>query len=205
VRRRSLTYVIAKSPGAEVGGRFYPRNSLVQVDELATHKPGNFAPGLACTVPELAEQTKAICKQWHVPSRGADDDACFAKSGHATGSIADESRMAGVRFHPAPKADRMMSWNQTRRMLSFAGEPDRAGLDIARRCEYFRATVPTAPRAPKKIDDMDSKAPDHAADAVRYGCLQLDRRAEAPLFDCDGARGALRLNHCIAHRPKAAR
>lgn len=168
----SATYVCARSPGDEIGGFWFPRDSLVLVDELVTHKNGNFNAGLGWTVPVLAESIRAMCKKWDIAARGVADDAIFARAGSANGSIADEFRIAGVHFDRARKADRLTGWNRMRRMLSHAGDPDRPGLYIARSCHYFWATVPTLPRDPKKIEDVDSTGPDHGADAVRYGCLQ---------------------------------
>lgn len=175
----SVTYLFAVSPGAEVGGVYYPRNSAVLVDELATCKGGNLNQGLGWTVPKLASAIKGMCDRWKVPARGVADDACFARSGHSTGSIADEFREFGVRFEPARKADRVAGWNRMRKLLQQAGMPDRPGLYIAARCEYFWATVPSLPRDPKRIEDVDSSGADHGADAARYGCLRLTRRAVA--------------------------
>ena len=59
-----------------------------------------------------------------------------------------------------------------RRVLQDAGKPDVPGLYIPRHCEYFWQTVPYLGRDPKRVEDVDSRGPDHAADAVRYGCLR---------------------------------
>lgn len=61
-----------------------------------------------------------------------------------------------------------------RRMLSDAGKPDVPGLYVSRACEYFWSTVPYLARDQKRVEDVDSSGPDHAADAVRYGCLRRD-------------------------------
>jgi hypothetical protein len=68
----------------------------------------------------------------------------------------------------------MISALQTmRRLLQDAGKsPDVPGLYIARHCGYLWATVPYLGRDPKRIEDVDSRGPDHAADAARYGCLR---------------------------------
>ena len=50
-----------------------------------------------------------------------------------------------------------------------AGKPDLPGLYISRRCTYAWETLPALPRDPRDIEDVDSSAPDHAADALRYG------------------------------------
>jgi hypothetical protein len=169
----SVTYVVAKSPGAEgPDGRFYPRGSLVLLDELATCKRDQPTVGLGWTVPILAEEITVMCKRWGINPLGVADDAIFAKTGHGAGSIADEFTLAGVRFYPAKKADRITGWNVMRRLLADAGKPDLPGLYIARTCAYFWDTVPYLPRDQKRVEDVDSSGPDHGADAVRYGCLR---------------------------------
>ena len=175
----SVTYVVAWSPGGEgPDGRFYPRDSLILVDELATNDPGNLNQGLGWTVPILAEAIRDFAKPWKMKrAEGVADDAIFAKHGSREGSIADEFRREGVYFRPAKKADRKTGWEIMRRLLQDAGKPDVPGLYIARNCEYFWSTVPFLGRDPKKTDDVDSRGPDHGADACRYGCL---RRRQGP-------------------------
>lgn len=170
----SATYIIAKSPGTTgPNGRFYPRDSLLLLDELVTAKPDRPNEGLGWTVPILAEEIVSLCKRWKVRPEGVADDAIFAKSGHATGSIADEFTRCGVYFRPARKADRITGWTMMRRLLQDAGKPDVPGLYISRGCTYFWSTVPFLGRDIKRVEDVDSHGPDHAADAVRYGCLRL--------------------------------
>lgn len=177
----SVTYVMAVSPGMDVDGIWYPRDSLVAVDELATVKNGNPNLGLGWTVPVLSDQIKQLCARWSVAPQGVADDAIFARTGSGNGSIADEFKLAGVRFVPAKKADRLTGWNRMRRLLSHAGMPDRPGLYVSRRCGYFWETVPMLPRDAKRIEDVDSSGPDHGADAMRYGCLRNGHIAMANL------------------------
>lgn len=174
----SVTYVIAESPGDMVGDRFFPRGSLVLVDELATNKRDNLNAGLGWTVPTMAEEIIAMCRRWKVKPRGSADDAIFAKTGHATGSIADEFSRAGVYFRPAKKADRVSGWQTMRRLLADAGKPDLPGLYVSRACSYFWQTVPYLARDQKRIEDVDSSGPDHGADACRYGCLRVNERLQ---------------------------
>lgn len=174
----SVTYIMAKSPGGlGPDDRFYPRDSLVLVDELATAKRERPSEGLGWTVPIIAEEIRAMCKRWEVYPQGVADDAIFAQTGHYTGSIADEFMRCGVVFRPAKKADRLAGWNIMRRFLADAGKPDVPGLYVSRNCEYFWSTVPYLARDEKRVEDVDTKGPDHAADAARYGCLQRDYRA----------------------------
>jgi hypothetical protein len=170
----SVTYVVAKSPGI-VGPdeRYYPRDSLVLIDELATNEPGSLSKGMGYTVPMLAEEIKDMCLKWGVKAIGVADDACFSKQGSGAGSLSDEFRKNGVTFTPAKKGDRKTGWEIMRRMLQDAGKPDKPGLYISRACEYFWATVPYLGRDPRKADDVDTRGPDHAADACRYGLTRV--------------------------------
>lgn len=172
----SATYLVAESPGDEgPDGRYYPRGSLILVDELATHETGNLTKGLGWTVPQLAEEIRAFCTRWGVRPSGCADDAIFARTGSGAGSIAEEFRKHGVHFSPARKADRWTGWELMRRMLQAAGSPDQPGLYISRSCSYFWQTVPYLPRDDRRIDDVDTKGPDHAADTVRYACVYRSR------------------------------
>lgn len=175
-----------RSPGA-IGpdGKFYPRDSLLFIDELATSKPDRPNEGLGYTVPILAEMIVEMSKRWKLPrAEGVADDAIFAKSGHATGSIADEFARCSVFFRPAKKADRITGWTMMRRLLADAGKPDVPGLYVSRACTYFWETVPYLGRDIKRVEDVNSQGPDHAADAVRYGCLKL--RSEMQLVKLVG-------------------
>jgi len=173
----SVTYVICKSPGGDAFGKFYPRDSLILVDELSTAKPDRPNDGLGWTVPILAEEIVAMCKRWNVKPAGVADDAIFARTGSGAGSISDEFTRSGVRFFPAKKADRISGWQLMRRMLADAGKPDVPGLYVSRACTFFWETVPYLARDVKRVEDVDSSGPDHAADAARYGCLREDRAA----------------------------
>lgn len=169
----SVTYVVFQSPGAEgPDGKYYPRDSLILVDELATAQRDRPNVGLGFTVPVLAEMIVELAKRWNIPPQGVADDAIFAKTGHSVGSIAEEFRRYGVFFSPARKADRITGWNLMRRLLQDAGKPDVPGLYISRSCEYFWQTVPYLGRCVKRVEDVDSSGPDHAADSCRYSCLR---------------------------------
>lgn len=173
----SVTYVMAQSPGDYHEGRFYPRGSVVLVDELAAVRRDNLNQGLGWTAATTAEAIKELCERWCIKPKGVADDACFAKSGYSSGSIAEEFARHGVYFIPAKKADRITGWNYMRRMLQDAGKPDVPGLYVSRGCSYFWATVPYLARDQKRVEDLDSTGPDHGADACRYGLLRLNRTA----------------------------
>lgn len=125
-------------------------------------------------MPILSEEILSMCKRWGAPAQGVADDAIFARTGSGAGSIADEFRRAGVHFQPAKKQDRVSGWQVMRRLLDDAGKPDVPGLYITRSAEHFWSTVPHLARDQRRIEDLDSASPDHAADAARYACLRHD-------------------------------
>jgi hypothetical protein len=167
----SVCYLMAESPGATFCGKFYPRGSILVLDEYAVFDRSNLNKGLGWTAATTAEALREFCAQWKAPPSGVADDSVFAKTGHAN-SIAQEYAAKGVRFSPARKADRITGWQQMRRLLADAGKPDVPGLYISRACEYFWSTVPYLARDQKRVEDVDSSGPDHGADSVRYGILR---------------------------------
>lgn len=166
----SVTYIVARSPGDEHEGRFYPRGSLILIDELVTCEPNDLNKGTGWTVPQIAEAIRAMCAGWAIPPQGVADDAIFARTGISSGTIADEFRRAGVAFDPARKGGRAHGWEIMRRLLLDAGKPDLPGLYVSRRCQYWWATVPNLARDPRRQDDVDTRQADHGADACRYAC-----------------------------------
>jgi hypothetical protein len=119
-------------------------------------------------------ELKERCREWKMRPRGFADDAMWARSGSGfTASIADEFMNEGVVLRPARKADRVSGWEILRRMMSDARSGERPGFYASRACEYFWQTVPYLGRDPRKANDCDSRGPDHAADAVRYGVLAI--------------------------------
>ena len=178
----SCTLLFAKSPGATHEGKFYPRDSLVVVDELAAVRRDSLNTGLGWSAATTAEAIREFVKPWGVKPVGVADDACWSNGGHSTGSIADEFARGGVRFQPAKKAARIAGWQMMRRLLADAGQLDKPGLYVSRACAYFWATVPYLARDQKRVEDVDSSGNDHAADAARYGILRMRRSASVEPF-----------------------
>ena len=166
----AVTLVIAKSEGAfGPDDRFYPRGSIVVVDEFASNAPGSYAKGMGYTVPILAAHIKSLATQWKISPTGPADDAIFSKTGSAAGTIASEFSREGVHWRRAHKGGRVHGWERMRTLLADAGKPDRPGLYMARNCAYLWATLPVLGRDPKQSNDVDTRQPDHGADALRYG------------------------------------
>jgi hypothetical protein len=164
----SVCYLMLQSPGAELDGRYYPKDSIIIVDELATNDPNDLNKGLEYTIPHQADLIKELCDRWDIKPRGVADDACFSKL-RASNSIADEFRREGIYFKKARKGSRKTGWEKMRTLLDDAGKPDRPGLYISRTCKYFWATVPYLGRDKRDPEDLDTTEADHGADACRYG------------------------------------
>jgi hypothetical protein len=169
----SVTYLCAESPGAQWVGYFYPRGSIILIAEEATVHPDDDNAGLGLTVPDQADRIISLCRQWGAPPEGVADDAIFNNTGSQSGTIADEFRRAGVRFSKARKGMRISGWQKMRRLLADAGKPDVPGLYVSRSCRYWWQTVPSLPRDARNPEDVDSSAPDHAADACRYALTRV--------------------------------
>ena len=176
----SATYIMTRSPGEEINGQYFPKDSIIIVDELVTSDPIALNEGLGYTVPHLAEYIIEMCDKWDIKAKGVADDAIFSQHGSKAGSIADEFKRAGVYFRKAHKADRKSGWEKMRRLLQDAGKPDKPGLYISRHCEYFWSTVPYLGRDPRNAEDLDTRGADHAADSVRYGIAYEPRKPLIP-------------------------
>lgn len=165
----SATLVIAKSGGAfGPDGRFYPKGSLVVLDEFTSNAPGSYSQGMGYVVPVLAAHIKTLAARWKISPTGPADDAIFSKTGSASGTIASEFSREGVHWRRANKGSRVHGWERMRTLLADAGKPDRPGLYIARNCSYLWGTLPVLGRDPKQANDVDTRQPDHGADALRY-------------------------------------
>jgi hypothetical protein len=170
-----VVYLCAMSPGANgPDGRFYSRGSVLLIDEYTTALRDDPARGNGFTVPQIADRIKDMCRDWRVPPRGVADDAIWNTTGSGQNighshNLGDEFADCGVYLRPARKGSRLSGWSLMRTMLSDAGAIDKPGLYISERCKYFWETVPTLPRSLRNVEDLDTGACDHAADACRYG------------------------------------
>jgi len=173
----AVCHVFLKSPGANgPDGRWYPRGSLIVVDELGFIEPGTLDKGAGLTVPVMAAEIQSMCDKWEMQAVGAADDAIFSDIGSAAGSIATEFARQGIRFRRAGKGSRIGGWEVVRQLMSNAGALDLPGLYISRACTYFWRSVPYLGRNPRRPDDLDTTAADHAADSVRYGVIDAGWR-----------------------------
>lgn len=166
-------YVMAYSPGGmgpdEV---YYPRGSVVVLDEWTHHVQGNLAKGLNLDVDQIAPHLVRLAERWEIPAKGVADDQIKAKDGRTT--IQDLFRRHGVHFEGAQKGawkNRAPSCTRMRQMLRHAGHVEEPGLYIDwERCPYLAETLGVLQHDPKKDGAYEDTSPiDHGADAVRYG------------------------------------
>lgn len=100
------------------------------------------------------------------------DPAAFAEDGGP--SIAERMSRCGVLSRPADnrrvaKLGAIGGWDQVRQRL--LGEDGRPMLYMFSTCTNLIRTVPIMQHDVGKPEDMDSDGEDHAADALRYGCM----------------------------------
>ena len=100
------------------------------------------------------------------------DPSTFATNGGP--SIAEELARGGAWFVRADNRrtageGALAGWDQVRKRLK--GEDGVPMLYIMDCCVHLIRTLPVLPMDPNKLDDIDTDAEDHAADALRYGCM----------------------------------
>jgi hypothetical protein len=100
------------------------------------------------------------------------DPSCWSRTGHTGPSIAEEMISLGVRWAPADN-DRIAGWQQVRKRLIARGGKDFTvpGVRIFENCHNLKRTLPSLQPDDSKPEDMATTGEDHAADALRYGCM----------------------------------
>lgn len=88
---------------------------------------------------------------------------------------------------------RVAGWETLRRYFKSAITPkngmrEYAGLFVFSQCRYFIKNIPVLPRDPVDYDDVDTDAPDHDADALRYAVMYLSGMGSANTNNILGIR-----------------
>ena len=97
------------------------------------------------------------------------DGSCWSL--HGTGpSIAETMIRNGVRWIPADK-NRIPGKIELHRRLALNERTDEPRLKIFATCTNLVRTLPTIPLSRTNSEDVDTKAEDHAYDALRYMCM----------------------------------
>ena len=97
------------------------------------------------------------------------DGSCWSK--HGTGpSIAESMIRNGVRWIPADK-NRLPGKIELHRRLAINERTGEPKLKVFATCTNLVRTLPTLPLSKTNSEDVDTRAEDHAYDALRYMCM----------------------------------
>ncbi len=96
------------------------------------------------------------------------DESCFSRTGHGL-SIAESMNRLNLRFM-ASNRDRLAGKIEMHKRLG-DNDMDEPRLRIFNNCKNLIRTLPTLPLSKTNPEDVDTKADDHAYDALRYMCM----------------------------------
>lgn len=144
---------------------------------------------------QRAQIQARIVKRWsegeRIDMHAADPSMWAKREGLAGDTLADEYLRAGVKLEKANN-DRLTGWNAVHEALSWKELPGEqaAGriikaprLRVFSTCKNLIRTLPALPYDSIRVEDVDTDAEDHAADALRYGVMverQRDTRMKPP-------------------------
>ncbi len=167
----------AESNGTPIeDGRVWPRGTLFHIAEWYGCT-GNPNEGVKMLASEIARGILEIeSKMDHRVNAGGADPSIFTTQNGV--SIADDMARIGVRWERADNT-RKSGWEKMRRMMkaSLKGQMEEAGLFVFSTCRHFIRTVPSMPRDNRDLDDLDTTAEDHIADACRYRIMRIANRS----------------------------
>lgn len=146
----------------------YPRGSLVLLDEVSSSHPDDRASGMNWSIGRFADAVSDMVERTGVNRLGVMDDQ--------KGLQPDDTLIKGLAMYnfgfTRPMKNRRTGWAAVRELLTNShtknGKP---GQWVSERCAGWWETVPLLPRDTTNIEDVDSKAIDHWADANRYGAV----------------------------------
>jgi hypothetical protein len=166
----SAVYLCLRATGDHhLPNLFLAKNSLILLDEISTAHPNDPTVGLGWPPGKLAEAIVERCEHWGVNKHGVSDDA--------TGLMGESLLQVFENYNlymRRPKKGRQQGWALMREMLHNAKERNgRPGLYVTQRCKMWWATVPFLPRDELRMEDVDTNACDHFADASRYAVMEL--------------------------------
>lgn len=164
------------------GGRVFPKGSWIIIDEVHSARADDPSLGKGWPPQMVAEEVLAACERWGVRPRGVGDDA----RGLQNDTLLDQLSRHGLTL-VKPQKDRISGWVKVKSLMSAArdGDPDTPGLWISERCRFALETLPLLPRDDVRLEDVDTSANDHFADALRYlvnSPLQIARFGRTNLY-----------------------
>lgn len=145
-------------------------SNLVVLDEL--YEPGQTGTIFGKKILEVEEKHDWLDSKGYSKLHGYMDHQGRQNYG-AEGPTPTEAMIEmGISWFDADK-ERKLGWTEIRRrLMERSGPAGRTpGLRIFRNCRNLIRTLPNLIAKAEDIDDIDSKQEDHAADALRYGCM----------------------------------
>lgn len=135
------------------------------------------------TYKQLALRVKAMTPASEQISVTVVDPAIVNKPSETTGtSGSDEMKAVGLRVKGADNS-RLKGWQVVRQFLQPYEDPNSkqvtASLKITSNCSNLIRTLPELVHDKTDVEDLDSKGEDHAADALRYGLVELGARTKS--------------------------
>lgn len=160
-------YWLAVSDGTIKG---IPRGVLIAYREYYGMEVGKPNTGLKMTAKAVAKEIKRLDKEETTGSGGwgVADPAIFSVNGGI--SIAEDMRKEGVIWRRADNK-RQAGWQQLRMRLQGDEETKQPLIFFFDTCIHAIRTLPALQHDDHDIEDIDSDMEDHAADAIRYGCM----------------------------------
>jgi len=104
---------------------------------------------------------------------GVLDSSTWAKRGDVGPSIAETMIQAGCRWRPSDRSpkSRINGKLEVHKRLAINPDTKEPGLRIFSTCRNLVRTLGLLPVDKSNPEDVDTKAEDHAYDALRYGCM----------------------------------
>ncbi len=146
-------------------GQIIPASSMVCYREWYGATKNN--KGLKLT----AEQIAAGIKEMQGSDRmtyGVADPSVWKFDGGP--SIGERLARSGVAFRRADNS-RIAGWDQVRRRLRINEADGRPRMFFFNTCTAVIRTLPVIPHDKRRIEDIDTRSEDHAADSVRYAAM----------------------------------
>jgi hypothetical protein len=159
------------------GGRVFPANSLLLLEEFTTADPSDPNKGIFHTPQMIAEEVLWRCERRSVRPFGVFDNAMGLQPGD---DLIQQLNRAGLSVTPPATKRRIDGWIKMRSMLESSKDPEKPALYISSSCTYLHSTLPLLPRNKMRSEDVDTNAADHAADAVRYAVSSTSYYRQMP-------------------------
>lgn len=169
-------------PNGDIGN--FPKGSIIQFNEWYGTREIGTNKGLGLGTSKIIEGIKSresallmkgkICKK---PKPGPADTQINNKNDNDFDSIAKRMDLAGIKWVMSDKSNgsRVNGLQLIRDMLQSSIDKEGAGLYFCRNCVGSIETIPSLPRDPLDINDIDTTAEDHPYDMVRYRLLHIGR------------------------------